>query len=490
MVASLKRNTLYNLMGSLVPVAVSLITVPLFLHLIGVDAYGVLAIVWLFLGYFGVFDLGLGMASANQFAKLDDHSQVVSVFWTGVWTNLILGTVGALILLFLGEFLFENLFKMSPSMHASVASALPWLALAVPVITVSGIFSGFLDGRQRFFMLNALGVVGTFFLQLMPLLTAYLHGPDLTWIIAVTVLSRLVFGAIPMGLVAFYLLGMAKPELPQWRWIKTLLGYGSWTTLSGMVVPLTGAMDKFMLGSLVGPAAVTFFAIPERLARQGAVVPGAVTRALFPKLSAGNEQDARDATAQALDLLLMIQTPMICALILILKPFLGIWVGWTVADKAGSVGLIIAATIWLAGLNYFPSMLLQARGRPDIAAKLRVLEVLPYLLVLWISIHYLGLIGGGIGLLFVTSLDMVFLFWGAKLALFRNWTFWQSLAWILISECLAWNFFRSDMIWYVASLLLVVMSGGWAGYRSSVIRKVLRSFLDRINIRMLKAVEK
>jgi len=490
MAASLKLNTLYNLMGSLLPIVVSLVTVPLYLRLIGVDGYGVLAIVWLFLGYFGVFDLGLGMASANQFSKLSNHKEMASVFWTGVWTNLVLGIIGAGVLFFLGDYLFEHLFKMSNEMHASVVGALPWLALAVPVITVSGILSGVIDGRQKFLMLNALGVASTFFLQVLPLLTAYLHGPNLTWIIAVTVLSRLLFGALPMGVVAIRILGAAKPELPQWHWVKKLLGYGGWTTISSMVVPITGAMDKFMLGSMVGPAAVTFFALPERLARQGAIVPGAVTRALFPKLSAGNEYDAREITLHSLDLLLLIQTPLICALILVLQPFLGIWVGWSVAEKAGPVGLIIAATIWIVGLNYFPSMLLQARGRPDIAAKLRILELLPYFLVLWTAIHYLGLIGGGIGLLFVSVLDMIFLFFGAGLPVFMNKIFWQSVAWIFIAEFLAWSFYKAEMAWYFFSTLLIILSIIWVGYVSPELRNTVFIWVGKVAGNKFKEVQK
>ena len=56
----LARNVVWNLLSQSAPMAAAIFTIPVLIAGIGTDRFGVLTLAWMVLGYFSLFDLGLG----------------------------------------------------------------------------------------------------------------------------------------------------------------------------------------------------------------------------------------------------------------------------------------------------------------------------------------------------------------------------------------------------------------------------------------------
>ena len=476
---SLKRNTLYNLGGSLTAMLVSLITVPLFIHKIGTERFGVLAIVWLFIGYFGLFDLGLSRATANQMARLEDAEDRAEVFWTALLMNAGIGIIGGLIMWIAGRFVFLHALKMSPAMSASVAVMLPWLGAAVPIITVAAVLTGVLEGCDKFLAVNSLQVFGSVLLQALPLAVAYWRGPELNWLIGAAILAR-VTNTIPMMATVLRVIRVGHPRRPSRRWAATLFGYGSWVTISNIVIPIFTSIDKFMIGAISGLAAVTYYAVPERFARQASIFPAAMARTLFPRMSSGSHETAKATGHRSLIALNAVLTPLTVLLVMGIRPFLAHWIDPRFAAVAGPVGAVVSVSIWVNGLAYVPYAFLDARGRPDLTAKFHLIEVPPHLLLLWWALHRFGLIGGAVALVFVSLLDAALLFWKSDLRVHRIASCWVGLGWVSIAFALAPSYAALHGWFYVLVGLLVAGSAFWGLKVSEDVSGFVRGALAKL----------
>ena len=125
------KNVAINFFGLVLPTFVSLVTVPSYIRLLGVERYGVISLVWTLIGYFGILDLGMSMAAQNHISKArasGDKTESARVFWSATWLNLATGVIGGLMIYF-GAFLYTAYFtKVSPELQHEVYMALPWLA--------------------------------------------------------------------------------------------------------------------------------------------------------------------------------------------------------------------------------------------------------------------------------------------------------------------------------------------------------------------------
>ena len=55
-------NSVWNLVGLGLPLLVALVSIPILIRGLGTDRFGILTLAWVVIGYFSLFDLGLGRA--------------------------------------------------------------------------------------------------------------------------------------------------------------------------------------------------------------------------------------------------------------------------------------------------------------------------------------------------------------------------------------------------------------------------------------------
>jgi O-antigen/teichoic acid export membrane protein len=391
---SIRRNTTYNLLGSVIPLAVSLVTIPIYLGLIGEARYGVLAIAWLLLGYFGLFDLGLGRATAQRIASLRDGSasERAEAFWTALILNIGLGVGGGLLIWPIATYFFGSVFKIEEALRPEMQSAVPWLVLAVPVATLSGVLTGALQGRERFLELNLISVSGTVLFQLLPLATTMFWHPDLGVLLPTVILARfltliLLFARCRHHIFRGHTARYARAQAGQ------LLRFGGWVTISSFVLPMMVTLDRFIIGAVVGAKYVTHYTIPFQLSERITIIPSALSSALFPRFAAATDKQAQRLSNEGLRTLVVVMTPLVAIGMLFMKPFLAWWIAPAFAQQSATVGQVVLLGFWANSFAFIPYAQLQARGRPDLVAKCHLLEVLPYFGLLYLGLNTFGLIG-------------------------------------------------------------------------------------------------
>lgn len=389
--ASIRRNTLINLTGAVVPIAVAFVTIPLYLDRVGQARYALLVLAWLLLTYFGLLSLGLGRAAAHRIARLEPGSaRCGQVFWTAATLGLALGVLGGIVLFGVGFVLLDEVVKMPPPLRAEAVGALPFLAGAVPFAMLLTVCVGALEGAERFLAVNLLEVLAIVLYQVAPLTLAFAVSSNVTLLIAAAAGAPVVSSLLGLAYCASRF--GVRPRIDS-STASALFRFGRWITFSGLLLPLLMAVDRFVVGAVIGARAVAQYTIPFTLVTRLVVVPLSVSRTLFPRLSQLGGVEGRALSGKAVAAVAAVMTPLVVFGLVILEPFLRLWVGADVAAAAAPAGEILLAGVWVNSLAFVPLTLLQGRGRPDLPAKLQLVQLAPYLILLWLAVSAAGIEG-------------------------------------------------------------------------------------------------
>ncbi|WP_164707833.1 oligosaccharide flippase family protein [Paraburkholderia phosphatilytica] len=425
------KNAGLTLAGTLVPIGISLVTVPGYLSALGAQRYGMMNLVWTVIGYFGVLDLGISLATENRIsiacaAEHDSdahadrqghdraHAQLEEVFFSAVCMNFITGVIGAVLLLG-GALVYLTWFAhLSPGFSHEIYASLPWLAIAIPLANITWVFAGSLTGADRFGVFNLNQVLGMASFQCVPLLAAHFISPTLPVVIGAAVITRVLSGIV-LWISTRRSLGLSRWHTPSVAIVRQLFSFGAWVVIGGAAEALATSLDRLFIGGMMGAREVAYYATPQNLVSRLAVLPTAVMRSLFPRLSASSRSDAHALTRQGIALVAGVLTPATIVAICVLHPFLAWWVGNDLATAGVAAGRVLALAVWVGSTASVVRVLLQAQADPGRAARISMIQLPLLALMLWLGLSTLGLVGAALAVLCRSLVDGALLVRSAKL---------------------------------------------------------------------------
>jgi len=412
----LARNVIWNLLGAGAPILVGIVAIPVLIKGLGTARFGILTLAWMVVGYFSLFDFGLGRALTKLVAEklgAGQDDEIPRLIRTAMLLMLVLGLLGAMSLAASSPWLVFGVLKIPVSIQQETLLAFYLLAVSVPVVICTTGLRGVLEAYQCFGQINMVRAPLGVFTFLGPLLVLPFSNslvPVVTVLVAVRLLSGCVYAVLCWRTV--------PAVWDSWRVQKSMIGslvsFGGWMTVTNIVGPMLVYLDRFIIGVLISVTAVAYYTTPYEVVTKLSIIPAALMRVMFPAFSTAMVQDKSRAAllcCRAVNYVFLALFPIVIVIVLFAHEGLALWIGEEFAVSSTSVLQLLAVGIFFNSLATVPFGLIQGAGRPDITAKLHLLELPFYLLLLWWLINTHGIVGAAISWSVRGGIDTVFLFW-------------------------------------------------------------------------------
>ena len=410
----------WNLSGLSLPLLVAAITVPTLVSQIGQERFGILALAWGLIGYAGALDLGIGRALTQHVGKLigkKDLDSIAAVLATASRITLFTGLIGSAIIICATLLGAAAWVKTTNIPISEIKICLFLLAIALPAQAMSSTYRGLNEAYLNFkaiSMLRAgLGMVnfgGPFLISL--------YSNKLSWIIGSLVLSRLaallVYRSLAMNCLAKY---PADSFRYSTAIVRSLFRFGGWLTISSIISPILLQADRFIIASTISAAAVFVYVLPYEMVVQSLVLVGAISSVIFPSLTRLLHEKPDEWRSYFKTWLIRVACVMgiVCVLMAIALPFiLPLWLKKNLDQDSVLVGQILCIGVFANSLAAMFYALLHAQGRSSATAKLHILELPLFLVVLAFVTPMFGVIGAACAWVGRMAFDSLALAWIAQ----------------------------------------------------------------------------
>ncbi len=416
---TLAKNSSYNLIGQGLPVVAAILSIPLIIAELGTEGFGALALAWIFIGYFGIFDFGLGRAITKLMAEKfgqNREQDIPGLFWTAVILMMGMGILGGGVLWYLSEWLTFHVLEVSDGLKVELFASFQTISLAIPAITTATGFRGALEARQEFKSVNIIRLAVGLLTYLGPL-GALALSKNLQSVVMILVVGRV----LALGGYAMF----CKKSMPfifhkfcfDPAAVLPLLRFGGWMTAANLAGPLMVYADRFLIGSLLSVSMVAYYTTPYDMATKLWIIPGALIGVLLPAFSTAFARDNikfRQLFRKSIKYIYLIMFPLCLFVVAYSFELLKIWINNDFAANSFVVMNIIVVGVFINSLAQVCFVMLQAAGRPDITFKILLVQLPFYFAALYFCTNFFGIAGAALAWILRVTVDSFLFFYYAK----------------------------------------------------------------------------
>ena len=398
----LKKNIAANFGGGVWTGLMNLVFVPLYIHFLGIEAYGLIGIFATLLGMFALLDMGLSSTLNREMARLAvlegkarEMRDLVRTLEIPYW---IAGLLICVIVIALSPFIAYRWVKAEHLSPQTVQTAIMIMGLAVAFQWPMSFYSGGLMGLQRQVLLNVINVVMATFRGLGAVL--------ILWLVSPTVLAfflwQIVLSVVQTGLVVFFLWRSLPPapEAPRFRRELLLSIWRFAAGMTGIVVTSTilTQLDKIILSRMLSLEVFGYYTLASVVAMSLLRCVGPVFSATYPKLTnlvaLGATQEIAGLYHKSAQLVSVLVLPAALVVALFSRELLLLWTQSPItAAHTHLLVSILVLSMAIYGLMFIPHALQLAYGWTRLGFLVNLCSVLLFLPLIIVLTQWYGAVG-------------------------------------------------------------------------------------------------
>lgn len=323
------KNSIFGLIQTLTNIFLVFWVVPIFIRMLGSQAYGVFALVMVF-GNLNTFtSLGLNNALVKFIAEQGKSEKSHVDIAVNLILVLGLALLTTIIVLILNKFILIDILNIPLKIYPEAKWLYFWVVLANFLLIIGQVFKSILDALQKIYITSLQQVIYNFlywslilvflFLGLnLPAIGLAIFISAFIWLIITTISSLKEWGKISFNGVKINFKNSMRKQLK----------YGVKIYTSGLIGFFYEPFSKVLISNYIGITEVGFYDIALKLRNQ---LWSFIAKAFFPLFPFIAEQKDKTVVRKYVHDLeqktFLIIIPIIVIVILLMNPFVKIWIG-------------------------------------------------------------------------------------------------------------------------------------------------------------------